>query len=98
MHVEDCELPKDFIGQPIWDSLGRPFIEGNPFVKEGLSRTNRDIPSWAAEYINLKVWLDMCKQRSEVKTHGGLWGGLCLYRNIQDDPGIVVDSVIAMLM
>ena len=49
--VEDCELPKDFIGRPNGDSaLVRPFI------------------------------------------------GLCLCGDIQSNPGIVVDSIIARMI
>jgi hypothetical protein len=56
MQVDDCELPKNLIGQPTGDkALGRPFIE------EGSSRTGRSDPSWV-KYVNLfqrEVWLDM---------------------------------------
>jgi hypothetical protein len=48
--VEDCELPKDFIGQPIGDrALARPFIE------EALNRACRNVPSWVVKYDNLQV-------------------------------------------
>lgn len=39
----------------------------------------------------------MCMKEKEVTTHGGWWG-LCLGGNIQSDPGIVVDTIIAMLV
>jgi hypothetical protein len=97
--VENCELPKDFIGQPIGDrALARPFIE------EDLSRARHSVPSWCfVKYVNLlrwKVLLDMCMRKSEVWTYWGLRGDLCLSRDIQSNPVIVhvVNSMIAMLV
>jgi hypothetical protein len=92
-HVEDCELPKYFIGRPNGDRALR-----RPFIGDGSSRTSCSVPSWAVKYVNLNVWLDVYFWRSEISTHGGWWGGLCLCGDIQSNPSIVVDSIIARVI
>ena len=88
----DCKLPDDFIGRNmIGDHLVRP-------MKEDWSGVSRSGSSWVVKYVGLlreKVWLDVCRQKSEISTHDG-WRGL--RGNIQSNTGMVVDSIIAMLV
>src|SRR3984957_11026750 len=97
VQVEDCELPKQFIGRPVGD-----WVLVRQLVEEGLSRTSRSVQSQVIKYTNLlrrRVRLDMCMQnKTGLSTHGGWWGDLCLCGDIQSNPGMVVDGMTMMVV